>query len=105
MVRRRSKRRDCRTGPSGTAKSKPWPASFGAPSLARLAKAGLVEARTDGHYYVYSLQTNTLREMSQRMLQEEQLPRLAESSSEDAFERKVLANFTGSPRSNRRLVS
>ena len=62
--------------------------------LARLAKAGLVAARTEGHYYIYSLQTNMLREMSQRMLQEEQLPRLAEISREDAFERKVMTSFT-----------
>ncbi|MDO9120612.1 MAG: metalloregulator ArsR/SmtB family transcription factor, partial [Anaerolineaceae bacterium] len=32
--------------------------------LANLSKAGLVSARTEGHYYIYSLQTETLKSMS-----------------------------------------
>lgn len=61
--------------------------------LSRLAKAGLVSARTDGHYYIYSLQTEILKEMSRQMLQEEELPKLSASLSDDAFEQKVLASF------------
>jgi len=62
--------------------------------LAKLAKAGLVSARTEGHYYIYSLHTDTLRSMAQNLLHEEKLPRLAENLGEDAFERKVLETFT-----------
>ena len=62
--------------------------------LARLAKAGLVSARVDGHYYIYSLNTEVLRQMSQTLLHEDALPKLAQDVGEDAFERKVLATFT-----------
>lgn len=61
--------------------------------LASLAKAGLVRAQVDGHYYIYSLQTETLKSMSQHLLQEENLPKLSEGLGEDVFERKVLSNF------------
>ena len=61
--------------------------------LARLAKAGLVAARTEGHYYFYSLQTEMLKEMSQRLLHDENLPRLSEEANVDAYERKVLETF------------
>ena len=70
--------------------------------LARLSKAGLVSSRTDGHYYIYSLQTDTLKTMAQHLLHDEELPRLYENlpgsqgafDSTDAYDRKVLANFT-----------
>lgn len=61
--------------------------------LTRLAKAGLVSARTDGHYYIYSLHTNTLKEMSQRLLHDDQIRQLSQPVSEDAFDQKVLSNF------------
>jgi predicted transcriptional regulator len=62
--------------------------------LARLAKAGLVAARTDGHYYIYSLQIDRMKNMAQRLLHEDELPRLSEDLDQDVFDRKVLANFT-----------
>lgn len=61
--------------------------------LASLSKAGLVSARVDGHYYIYSLQTETLKEMSRKLLQDENLPKLSEGLGEDVFERKVISNF------------
>lgn len=61
--------------------------------LARLAKAGLVSARTDGHYYIYSLHTDALKDMSQRLLHDEQIRQLSESASSDAYDRKVLSSF------------
>jgi len=61
--------------------------------LSRLAKAGLVSASVDGHYYYYSLQTDVLREMSQRLLNAETLPKIHEESQGGSFEEKVLANF------------
>jgi biotin operon repressor len=61
--------------------------------LSKLAQAGLVSARADGHYYHYSLQTETLREMAQRLLQTDSLPQLSEELTQDAYERKVLKAF------------
>jgi predicted transcriptional regulator len=62
--------------------------------LARLSKAGLVSARTDGHYYIYSLQTEILKNMAEHLLHEDALPMLTSDQNEDAFTRKVLAAFT-----------
>lgn len=62
--------------------------------LARLAKVGLVTARAEGYYSVYSLQTEALAEMAQRILSKENLPRLAEDVDRTSFDRKVLAAFT-----------
>jgi len=62
--------------------------------LSRLAKAGLVEARPDGHYYQYSLQTENLERLARRLLKKEDLPRLSEEVDLDAYDRKVLETFT-----------
>ncbi|MEI8132774.1 MAG: metalloregulator ArsR/SmtB family transcription factor [Leptolinea sp.] len=62
--------------------------------LARLSKAGLVSTRTDGHYYIYSLQTEMLKTMARHLLQDETLPSLTGEPSENAYDRKVLATFT-----------
>ena len=62
--------------------------------LSKLSKAGLVQARAEGHYYLYSLQAEHLQRMAQHLLKGENLPKPSEELSEDAFERKVLANFT-----------
>jgi len=61
--------------------------------LASLSKAGLVAARVEGHYYIYALQTETLKTMSRTLLQDENLPKLSEGLGEDAFARKVMTNF------------
>ncbi|NMC79658.1 MAG: metalloregulator ArsR/SmtB family transcription factor [Chloroflexi bacterium] len=61
--------------------------------LSRLAKVGLVEARPDGHYYQYSLQTDTLKGMAQRLLREDTLPRLSQDVDLDAYDHKVLQSF------------
>jgi hypothetical protein len=62
--------------------------------LGRLAKVGLVTARAEGYYNVYSLQTEALAAMAQRILSKEDLPRLAEDVDRTSFDRKVLAAFT-----------
>jgi predicted transcriptional regulator len=61
--------------------------------LQYLSHVGLVEARTQGHYYIYSLKTETLREMAQHLLTQDNLPKLSEEVEGDAFERKVMASF------------
>jgi predicted transcriptional regulator len=61
--------------------------------LSRLSKAGLVSVQVDGHYYIYSLQTNALQAKAQRLLHDENLPKLSGDLSEDAYDRKILENF------------
>jgi biotin operon repressor len=61
--------------------------------LSRLAQAGLVSARVDGHYYYYSLDLEALRRRSQDILKDDTLPRLAENLSSDAYDKKVLSSF------------
>jgi predicted transcriptional regulator len=64
--------------------------------LSRLSKAGLVSARTDGHYYLYSLNLAVIQEMSSKLLRTENLPRLSQDIPEDAYDRKVMAAFVDS---------
>ena len=61
--------------------------------LSRLAQAGLVSARTDGHYYYYSLQTEVIETMAKSLLATEDLPRLSGDADLDAYDRKVLSAF------------
>jgi len=61
--------------------------------LARLAKVGLTSAQTDGHYFIYSLHTDALKEMSQRLLHDDQIRQLSEPVSSDAYDQKILSNF------------
>jgi predicted transcriptional regulator len=65
--------------------------------LQMLLHFGLVTNRADGHYYVYSLETQHIREMAQRLLPpDEALHRLSEPVDGDAFEKKVLSTFVDS---------
>jgi DNA-binding transcriptional ArsR family regulator len=61
--------------------------------LRRLVKAGLVTARADQHYHVYSLQLQTLRDMSQQILSQDKLQETAEHLDLDAYDRKVLRDY------------
>jgi len=62
--------------------------------LSRLSDAGLVTARAQGYYSIYSLKTDVLRSMAKTLLAQAEQP--ARSSNEDlgAYDRKVLATFT-----------
>jgi len=71
--------------------------------LSKLAEVGLVSARAESYYNIYSLQTKALEEMSQRLLQREALPRLADTVDADAYERKVLKEFTNPDRTVKAL--
>ncbi len=61
--------------------------------LARLAEAGLVSARAESYYSIYSLETGTLEEMSRTLLTRENLPALAADVDVDAYDRKVINEF------------
>ena len=61
--------------------------------LSRLAKAGLVSANPEGHFYRYMLKTDVLQEMSQRILSQETITGLRRQASPMTYEEKVLATF------------
>jgi predicted transcriptional regulator len=61
--------------------------------LSRLSEIGLVSARSESYYNIYSLHTDELEAMARRMLSRETLPDLAEDVDQDAYERKVLISF------------
>lgn len=61
--------------------------------LSKLTKVGLVNARPESYYNVYSLQLNVLSNMAERLLSDEMLPTVAEDVDVDAYDRKVLNTF------------
>jgi predicted DNA-binding protein YlxM (UPF0122 family) len=61
--------------------------------LQRLARVGLVAARADQHYHVYSLRLQALQEMSQQILSGESLQEAAGDLDLDAYDRKVLRDY------------
>ncbi len=61
--------------------------------LRKLQKAGLVHARAAQHYHIYSLQLQTLHEMSQQILSQAALQETTEELDLDAYDRKVLRDF------------
>jgi biotin operon repressor len=62
--------------------------------LSRLADAGLVTARAESYYNLYSLRTEVLSAMAKTILHEAEQPRREESGLLDAFEQKVIDTFT-----------
>lgn len=70
--------------------------------LARLSEIGLVTARAESYYSVYSLQTDVLEAMARRLLERKNLPNLAEDADIEAYDRKVLRSFLDE---NGRIVS
>jgi DNA-binding transcriptional ArsR family regulator len=62
--------------------------------LSRLAQASLVSARAEGYYSVYELETDALEEMARRLLSQEELPAIAADLDMDAFDHKVVSDFS-----------
>lgn len=62
--------------------------------LRKLAQAGLVVARAEGYYSVYSLRSEVLHEQAKLLLGEEGYGSLAGEVNPSAFDRKVLGAFT-----------
>jgi DNA-binding transcriptional ArsR family regulator len=58
--------------------------------LARLSKVGLVTARAEGYYSVYSLEPQALSEMVEWVLSKDALPAVAADVDGGAYDRKVL---------------
>lgn len=63
--------------------------------LSRLSKAGLVSARAESYYNIYSLCTETLQSLSERLLAQETFEAAAADVDLDAYDRKVIQTFMG----------
>lgn len=62
--------------------------------LSRLAAAGLVSARAEGYYSVYSLEVRALENMARRLLSTEELPKAAAGVDLGAYARKVIQDYS-----------
>jgi predicted transcriptional regulator len=63
--------------------------------LSYLAHVGLVSARAEGYYSVYRFEEAALEALAKRLLARETLPTIAADVDLDAFDRKVLRDFSG----------
>jgi len=61
--------------------------------LARLAEAGLVSARMEGHSKLYSLRLDAVHAMANRLLARDSLPEAARHLEGAAYDRKILNDF------------
>lgn len=61
--------------------------------LNRLVKAGMVKAKAEQHYHIYSLELQALRDKAQQILSEAKLQETAEDLDLDAYDRKVLRDY------------
>jgi DNA-binding HxlR family transcriptional regulator len=62
--------------------------------LARLSEVGLVTARAESYYSIYRLETDALESMARRLLSRETLPAAAAGVDANAFDHKVLRDFS-----------
>jgi predicted transcriptional regulator len=62
--------------------------------LQYLAHVRLVSARAEGYYNIYRLEEARLEGMAHQLLAKETLPGVAADVDMDAYDRKVIANFT-----------
>ena len=62
--------------------------------LSRLSKIGLVSARAEGYYNLYRLETSKLEDMARQILSRETLPAVAADVDLEAYDRKVLTDFS-----------
>jgi hypothetical protein len=62
--------------------------------LSYLAHVGLVSARPEGYYNVYRFESGALEAMARRLLARETIPAAAADVDLDAFDRKVLRDFS-----------
>ena len=62
--------------------------------LSRLSEVGIVSAKAESYYNVYQLEAKVLEDLARRMLSEEALPQAAAGIDMDAYDRKVVENYT-----------
>lgn len=61
--------------------------------LARLAEAGLVQARSESYYNVYRLDRSVLEEKSRTMFSQGELSSVAAEVDADAYDKKVIKDY------------
>ena len=61
--------------------------------LAKMAAVGLVKSSTRGHYHLYTLDLDALREHAKRISSDASIKRLASPPTSDPYADKVLATF------------
>lgn len=62
--------------------------------LSKLAKVGLVSAKTESYYNVYQLDQKALEERSRSLFSQEKMTASIADVDVDAYDRKVIADFT-----------
>jgi biotin operon repressor len=62
--------------------------------LARLAQAGLVQARSESYYNVYQLDQSVLQEKARTMFTQGELSSVAAEVDADAYDKKVVRDYT-----------
>jgi predicted transcriptional regulator len=62
--------------------------------LSKLSKVGLVQARAEGYYSVYSLDQAALEATTKRILSSEQVAASVETVDMDSYDRKVVNDFS-----------
>jgi len=62
--------------------------------LSRLSKSGLVSARAESYYNIYTLNAKRLESLSKELLAPDQLPAFVREVNMDAYDQKVVKNFT-----------
>jgi predicted DNA-binding protein YlxM (UPF0122 family) len=62
--------------------------------LSKLGKIGLVSAHAESYYNVYHLNTDVLSKWATMILDEDKLPDLAEDVDIDAYDKKVVSDYT-----------
>jgi DNA-binding HxlR family transcriptional regulator len=61
--------------------------------LSRLAEAGLVSARAESYYNMYTLEKGVLERIARQLLSQEVLPAVAQEVDVDAYARKVVRDY------------
>ncbi|MCK6582474.1 MAG: metalloregulator ArsR/SmtB family transcription factor [Anaerolineales bacterium] len=62
--------------------------------LSKLAKVGLVHARTESYYNVYQLDQKALEEKSRSLFSQEKMTASVADVDTDAYDRKVIGDYT-----------
>jgi hypothetical protein len=62
--------------------------------LGKLAEASLVTVEQEGHAKLYRLRLDAVHDMAERLLAKDALPQMAEDVDVDAYDRKVLRDFS-----------
>ena len=61
--------------------------------LSRLSQVGLVSAKAESYYNLYSLETDALQGMAQRLLAHDTMPAVTADVDLDAYDRQVVKNY------------